>query len=153
VVDNRAVTAADFAQYSITVPTDARLPNSGQVLSGLFEVNPAKASLVDNYTTFADNYGNEYEHWNGVDISVSRRPRTGVTLQGGIRTGRRSNEVCEIQSQLPETQLVNGISAFPRSSCHVDEAFQTQVKMLATYLVPKIDVQLGLTFQSAPGPP
>src|SRR4030095_2856291 len=64
-VDNRAVTAADFTEYSITVPTDPRLPNSGQVLSGLYEVNPAKASLVDNYTTFADNFGSQKEHWNG----------------------------------------------------------------------------------------
>jgi hypothetical protein len=152
-VDNRAVTAADFTQYSITVPTDPRLPNSGQVLSGLYEVNPAKASLVDNYTTFASNFGSQKEHWNGFDLTVNARPRNGVTIQGGISGGRRSSDTCEIMDQLPETQLVFGIFAVPRSYCHVDEAFLTQGKVLGTYLVPKIDVQIAATFQSAPGPP
>jgi hypothetical protein len=155
VVDNRALTPADFTQYSITVPTDSRLENSGQVLSGLYEVDPAKALLInaDNYTTFSDNYGNQKEHWNGVDITVNARPRNGFTVQGGISTGRRSSDTCEIMEKLPETQLVFGIFAIPRSYCHVDEAFLTQGKVLGTYLVPKIDVQFGVTFQSSPGPP
>jgi hypothetical protein len=55
--------------------------------------------------------------------------------------------------KLPETQLVFGIFAVPRGYCHVDEALLTQGKLLATYLVPRIDVQFGVTFQSAPGPP
>src|SRR4029450_2006098 len=46
-----------------------------------------------------------------------------------------------------------GIFAVPRSYCHVDESFLTQGKLLGTYLVPKIDVQFGVTFQSSPGPP
>jgi hypothetical protein len=55
--------------------------------------------------------------------------------------------------KLPETQLVFGIFAVPRRHCHVDEAFLTQVKLLGTYLLPKVDVQIAATFQSAPGPP
>ena len=47
-----------------------------------------------------------------------------------------------------------GIFAHPQLVLqHVTEAFQTQFKLLGTYLVPKIDVQFGVTFQSAPGPP
>jgi len=88
-----------------------------------------------------------------VDFVVNARPRAGVTLQGGISTGRRSTDVCEIQAKLPETQLVFGIFAVPRGYCHVDESFLTQGKLLGTYLVPKIDVQFGVTFQSSPGPP
>jgi hypothetical protein len=153
VVDNRAVTAADFREYSITVPTDSRLAMSGQRLGGLYEVIPSKAGLVDNYTTFSDNFGKMTEHWNGVDITFNARPRNGFTLQGGISTGRRSADVCDIQEKLPETQLVFGIFAVPRSYCQVNESFLTQGKLLGTYLVPKIDVQFGVTFQSAPGPP
>jgi hypothetical protein len=89
VVDNRSLTAADFREYSITVPTDSRLGNSGQVLGGLYEVDPAKALLVnaDNYTTFADHYGKQKEHWNGVDITINARPRNGFTIQGGSAQG------------------------------------------------------------------
>jgi hypothetical protein len=36
--------------------------------------------------------------------------------------------------------------------CHVDTAFLTQVKLIGTYTVPKVDVQFATTFQSVPGP-
>ena len=153
VIDNRAVSPADFIPYSVRMPTDSRLAQSGQVLNGFFDVAPAKAGLVDNYLTLAENYGSEKEHWNGFDVSINARPRNGLTFQGGISTGRRSTDVCEIMDKLPESQLVFGVLAFPRSYCNVTEAFQTQFKMLTTYLVPRIDVQFGVTFQSAPGPP
>jgi hypothetical protein len=75
-------------QYSIQVPTDARLPNSGQTISGLYEVIPSKASAVDNYTTFAADYGKQIEHWNGFDLTIQARPAAGFTVQGGWNTGR-----------------------------------------------------------------
>jgi hypothetical protein len=153
VVDNRAVSPSDFTTYSITAPGDPRLPLSGQVIGPFFEVNPAKAGLVNNYTTFAGNFGNQYEHWNGVDISINARPRQGVVLQGGLGTGRTSTDNCGLVAQLPGITLLSGNIAVPESQCHVDTNFQTQVKFLGTYLVPKIDVQFGVTFQSAPGPP
>jgi uncharacterized protein YqjF (DUF2071 family) len=53
VVDNRAVGPADYISYSFVRRTDPRLALSGQVIDGLLEVVPAKAGLVDNYTTFA----------------------------------------------------------------------------------------------------
>jgi hypothetical protein len=151
VVDNRAVTPADFTQYSIIVPNDARLPRSGQVLGGFYEVNPALANSVDAYQTFTDKYGNQQEHWNGFDLTVNARPRSGVTLQGGLSWGRLSADFCEIEAALPETQTQYGILAYSRDDCRVVEPFQTQFKMLGTYLIPKVDVQFGVTFQSAPG--
>ena len=36
--------------------------------------------------------------------------------------------------------------------CHVQGAFRTQVKFLATYVVPKVDVQVAATLRSLPGP-
>jgi hypothetical protein len=152
ITDNRAVGPADFTPYSIAVPNDARLPRAGQVLGGFYEVNPALAAAVDNYVTFADHYGTEQEHWNGFDLSVNARPRSGVTLQGGLSWGRVSSDFCQIEAALPETQTQYGIFAYSRNDCHVVEPFQTQLKMLGTYLVPKVDVQFGVTFQSAPGP-
>jgi hypothetical protein len=151
VVDNRAVGPADFTIYTLTVPNDPRLPQAGKTLSTP-EVSAAKASLVDNYTTFADNFGKRYEHWNGVDVSVSARMRVGLTLQGGISTGRTSTDNCDLYPAVPEVSLLFGIIATPREYCHVDTKFLTQVKFLGTYLVPKVDVQFGATFQSTPGP-
>jgi hypothetical protein len=125
VVDNRAVGPADFNTYSITVPVDPRLPQSGQVISGIYEVKPNKVGAVDNYTTFADNYGNQIEHWNGFDFSVNARPRNGVVLQGGFSTGRTSTDNCDLISKLPEITLQFGVFAIPPSQCHVDTNFLT----------------------------
>jgi hypothetical protein len=152
VVDNRALAASDYITYSVPVPNDPRLPLAGTVISGIPEVNPAKLGLVNNNTTFADNFGNQYEHWNGVDVSVNARPRPGLTLQGGLSTGRTSTDNCDLYAKLPEVSLLFGIIAVPPSQCHVDTNFLTQVKFLGAYLVPKIDVQFGATFQRAPGP-
>jgi hypothetical protein len=45
---------------------------------------------------------------------------------------------------LPETSPTNPF-------CHVDNPFLTQVKGLATYLVPKVEIAVSTTFQSIPG--
>jgi hypothetical protein len=153
VQQNLAVTAADFSQYSIQVPNDPRLPRAGQVLGGFYEVNPALAAAFQPWTTFTDNFGTETEHWNGFDLTVNSRPRTGVTLQGGLSWGRSSTDICQIEAALPEIQTQYGINAYSRNDCAVTQPFQTQFKMLGTYLIPRVDVQFGVTFQSAPGPP
>jgi hypothetical protein len=152
VVDNLAVTAGDFTRYSITAPTDPRLAQSGQVIDGLYELNPAKVGQVDNYTTLARNFGDQIEHWNGFDLTINARPRDGVLLQGGMSTGRTSTDNCEIRRVFPEITVVAGVTAVPDAHCHVDTDFLTQFKFLGTYLVPKIDVQFGVTFRAVPGP-
>jgi Carboxypeptidase regulatory-like domain len=164
VVDNRAVGPSDFTRYSITAPVDPRQELSGQTISGLYD-QTGNIGRVDNYTTFADNYGKQIEHWNGVDVTINTRPRDGVVLQGGFNVGRTTVDNCDLRASLPEiTILAANVAprqgapaatlptAVPDSQCHVDTAFLTQYKFFGTYLVPKIDVQFGVTYQATPGP-
>jgi len=48
---------------------------------------------------------------------------------------------------------VTGAGGAPISlkACHMDQAWLPQVKFLGSYTIPKIDVQLGASFQSIPG--
>ena len=47
--DNRAVTPSDYQEFCVTTPTDTRLPTSGQVLCGNFDLTPqAAARTTDN---------------------------------------------------------------------------------------------------------
>jgi hypothetical protein len=158
VQDNLATTAADYTQYSVTAPLDSRLPGGGgYTLGGLYDLNPNKVGQVSNLVTFADNYGRYIEHWNGVDVTVNARVSSGMVLQGGLSTGRTSTDLCEVRAKIPELTISQAWSQFPVLSptypgCKIDTKFLTQVKLLGTYNVPKVDVQLGATFQSLPGP-
>jgi hypothetical protein len=159
--DNLSVAASDFTAFSIVAPTtDSRLSTAGQTISGLYNVNPAKFGLTNNFVTMASNYGDWIQNWQGVDITTTVRAWSGVTLQGGISTGRDLRDNCAVLAALPETaQPAGGDTTFPAGSttvpyCHIEGSYmgQTQVKGLGTYQVPKIDLRVSLAFQSVPGP-
>ena len=107
-------------------------------------------SAATNYTTFASDYGDMSQYWHGVDVNVNARLANGFVVQGGTSTGRGVRDNCEITAQVPELLLVAGVWQ-QISSCHVAEPWLTQIRGLATYVVPKIDVQLAASFQFKPG--
>jgi hypothetical protein len=149
ITDNTASTAADYSPFTVTAPQHPTLPGGGGYsVTGL---NPRiNFSPATNYTTFASDYGDMYQYWHGVDINVNARLTNGFVVQGGTSTGRGVRDNCEITAQVPELLLVTGVWQ-QVSSCHVTEPWLTQVRGLATYVVPKIDVQLAASFQFKPG--
>ena len=152
VTDDRAIGASDYDRFSIIAPPDPRLPNGGgYTVAGLYDLKPASFGRpADNYLTFADNYGKQIDHWNGVDISISARPHSGMQLSGGTSTGRRTTDNCEIKAKVPESSIAASAANMPY--CHVQENYRTQIKFIGIYTVPRIDVLLSGTFQNTPGP-
>jgi len=153
VTDNTLTGVADYTQFSITAPTDSRLPDGGgYAVGGLYNLNPNKVGQVNNLFTLAGNYGNYKETWNGVDVNLSLRLGKGAILQGGTSTGRTSLDVCDLRAQLPELTVTAPYVVGPTSpDCNIPGQFQTQVKFLGTYAVPKVDVQVAATYRSLPG--
>jgi hypothetical protein len=144
VTDNLLVFPSDYDPYSITAPVNPDLPDGGgYVVSGLYDLNPSKVGQVNNYTTFAKNYGDMHDEWNGWDFTVNARPRTSVILQGGVSTGRAMTDNCDIVAKLDNPSPLY---------CRVEGQFLTQVKLLGSYTVPRVDVQVSGTYQSIPGP-
>jgi hypothetical protein len=168
VLDNRSTVASDYTRFGITTPVDSRLPGGGgKVLDGLYDLNPNKVGQVDNYLTSANNFGNFVERWDGFDASVNIRLTNRALLQGGLSTGRTTQDYCDIADDLPEFLLgaalagggggqavgtFNAGAWMPASYCSQQSKFLTNVKLLGTYTVPKVDVQVAATFQSFPGP-
>lgn len=162
---NRAVTAADYNTYSITAPPDSRLPNGGgYVIGGLYDLSTTAFGRTDNLVTFADSYGHSVNYWHGVDVNVNARIRGGLTLQGGTSTGRRVTDACDIGRALPGAVLPTGLggapgaalysanTAIPASRCQASLPFITDIRGLAAYTVPKVDLQVSATWQSRSGP-
>jgi hypothetical protein len=171
VVDNRSTAAADYTPYSITAPTDPRLPNGGgYTISGLYNLVPTKVGQVDELAQSYRNFGDQTENWQGIDVSVVARLQNGLTVQGGTSTGRRLSDGCDVRSSLPElgsgptgltnssvTASVNALGGGPYALsvnnpyCRIEEPYRTDVRGLASYVVPKVDVQLAATWASIPG--
>jgi len=157
--DNLAVQNSDYTSYSITAPFDPRLPSGGgYTVSGLYDVNPALFGQINTLTTLAGKYGRQYQYFNGLDVTFSLRTTGGLTFQGGSSTGQNVADACEIRANLSE--LSGGIGAGLTGSnvsptspyCHVAYGVLTQVRGLAAYVVPKLDLQVSGVFQSKPGP-
>ena len=155
--DNTAVTAADFNSFSLNAPSDPavaewrRLSDLGSVQRDLGGIRRAPANNV----TFADNFGGQTQVYNGVLVNVSARAANGLTLQGGINTGKTVNDYCNVRAQLPELSLgfAGSIVGPTNPYCLVDPGFVTKITGLGSYTLPKVDVLIAGTFRSDQGAP
>jgi hypothetical protein len=166
-LDNLATAASDYTQFSVPIPLDPRLPGGGGgVVSGVYNLNPNKlvgGAVVQDLAQLSSNFGAEpIENWHGVDVGVNARLRNGLTVQGGTSTGRGLQDNCAVRSVLPETyswvtidgtQALRGDSTagLTRPYCRIVDPFLTSFRGLATYLVPKVDIQVSGTWRSDPG--
>ncbi|HUK34053.1 MAG TPA: hypothetical protein VLV86_09100, partial [Vicinamibacterales bacterium] len=161
---------ADWNVYSITAPVDSRLPGGGgYAVSGLHDVVPSKFGQSNFQIQAADNFGNQYQYWSGVDFNVAIRATRGLSFQGGTSTGQTVRDLCSVSNGLPDALLaaqapaigvtipgftpLNGIQVgmAPGQYCHLESGFLTQFRGLSSYQVPKVDVEVSATFQSKPG--
>jgi Carboxypeptidase regulatory-like domain len=151
--DNTLVTASDFTPFSITAPQDSRLPNGGgYTVSGLFNQANRFGQTANNITDAA-NFGKQYQSYNGFLINFSARAAQGLTVQGGINTGRTVTDNCEVRAVLIEGSLGIASSTAQNTYCHNDPGFITKANAIASYIIPKADVLIAMTFRSDQGAP
>jgi carboxypeptidase family protein len=143
VTDNQALNPSDYEPWTINAPVDERLPGGGGYPITMYMPTAAAAARApQNYVTFETDFGDARVHyWHGVDFTVRARLGVGLTLQGGTSTGRSIVDTCDT--------LVNIDSPDPRG-CRNEEPFQTTLRGLASYTVPKIDVLVSTTVRSQP---
>jgi hypothetical protein len=159
VIDNLALTPADFTQYDIVNPVDPRLgDDSGATVRGFVDVVPTKFGQVNNYNTLSTKVGDMSEVWQGVDFTINARLQNGLSVQGGISTGSTSENDCDILTALPEMRNMPAVGAANRPAsqrplqyCDRSSPYLTQAKIFGVYLIPKIEVQVSGTFRTMPG--
>jgi hypothetical protein len=160
---NKAWTPADFDTFNYNLPKDSRLPGGGGYALTYYDIKPGKFGLADNLLTFADKVGGAYNKFNGFDVTVNARLRA-VTVQGGTSSGNVVEDSCGVVKNHPEYYIfgpwggtgafldtfLGGLGQWPQQFCHRESGWKTNVKGLASYNLPKIDVLFSGTFRSLP---
>jgi hypothetical protein len=77
-------------------------------------------------------------------FNISARATNGLTIQGGINSGKTVTDNCEIRAALPELQPTNAF-------CHNDPGLITKMSAVGSYVVPKIGVLVAGTLRSDQG--
>ena len=149
VTDNLTTKASDYDSWTFTAPQNAALPVSGQTFT--YEaVNPTASGAARNYQTFETDYAPaRTQYWHGMDVNVNARLRNGVTISGGTSTGRGVINTCALYKALPELLVVAGVNQ-PITACDITEPFQTTLRGLASYTIPKVDVLISANVRSVP---
>ena len=138
--------ASYYETYTLTAPVDSRLPDGGGYPVTVYvPTNAANAVPQQLYLTRETDFGPERESvWDGFDFTVNARLRGGLTTQIGTRTGRGAGR--HLRRRRRSTTTSNGsrrtsddIGPDPRG-CHNVEPWQTTMRGLASYTIPKIDV-------------
>ena len=141
--DNQALGPQDFDQYAITSPSHPDLTSSGQRLTYLKRNARSTLGAVDNYRTFASDYGDDTYFWHGIDFSANSRMTNGLMLQGGFSTGAGTRDLCEIWAALPEL-----VGSAQTTACHIEEKWLTSFRGLVSYTIPKVDVLISAILRS-----
>jgi len=143
ITDNINRLPSQYVSYTVTAPSDPRLPGGGGYpITVYVPTNAAAAVAAQNYVTFETDFGPERKnYYDGVDVTVNARLRQGLTLQVGSTTGRSLTDRCETQGLIDSPDL---------RDCRNANPFQTTVRGLATYTIPKIDVLVSATVRSQP---
>jgi carboxypeptidase family protein len=159
VYDNINIGPNDFTLTTLTAPVSNKLPNGGGYPVVYDLLNGAAANRpIQNRFTFAGDYGDWTNHWNGVDVTVNSRLRQGLTLQIGSSTGRAIVDNCGVAAKVPEmlNPALTNPSPFTSNiyqlagSCRKEESWQTQVRGFASYILPKADVLISGIFRFQP---
>jgi hypothetical protein len=147
--DNTRWTSADFDEFTIVVPDDVRLPAEirGKTITGLYVIKDASRPNVDDFRTFAENFGDHKETFNGGTFNVNWRAQRGATLGGGLTWGNQHINDCYVVDDPTQLRFcernVDPGAGLVRGGL--------QVKLLGSYPLPW-GWQASGSFQSVRGP-
>jgi hypothetical protein len=161
--DNLTLTPADYSPYCVTVPTDSRLPLSGQQLCGLYDLNPNKFGLQPNnkitrsteYETGSFNgvaNQKQEEVYNGVDVNFQLRLKGRAQVGGGWNIGNAVQLGTAAGGSASSGTNTCFVVDSPQQlfNCEVDVPYQSRIKVNGSYEFP-LGIQVAAVVQSNPG--
>lgn len=152
VTDNLLVSPDDYSPYCVNVPTDSRLPNSGQQLCGLYDISPTKFGQVSNLVSLSKNYGTQKEIYNGFDLNFQVRMREKAMIGGGWNIGNAvqlgTNAGGSASASVDACYVIDSPQQLFR--CRIDVPYQSRIRVNGSYTLPYA-IQVAAVVQSNPG--
>jgi len=137
----------DWVSYTINAPEDPRLPGGGNYPITVFLPNTTAATqnFLTRESTFGTD-GNERDaFYNGINLSVNARMRNGLFVSVGSQTGRRIDDRCDVV-----VNFNNGATGPNPRDCRQVAPWETTIRGLGSYTIPKLDVLVSATVRSQP---
>jgi hypothetical protein len=137
----------DWASYTVNAPNDARLADGGNYPITVFLPNTTAAT--QNFLTRESSIGEGGKerdaYYDGFNFNLNARMQNGLFVSLGTQTGRRVDDRCHVV-----TNFNNGNTGPNPRDCKSFDPFQTTIRGLGSYTVPKIDVLISATVRSQP---
>jgi hypothetical protein len=149
---NRPV-AGSYETFSLTAPSDPRLANGGGYpIAVVVPTAAANAIAPKTYLTNETDFGPERDsHWDGIDFTLNARLRGGMVASFGTTTGRAVVNNCSTATKYNQVNATTNAEAGPDPrGCNSVDPYQTTLRGLATYTVPKVDILVSATIRSQP---
>ncbi|MEW6321897.1 MAG: TonB-dependent receptor [Acidobacteriota bacterium] len=135
--DNLNLSVDDWTPFTITAPSDSRLPGGGGFPITMYTLNPAKVGTpTDNLRTFSTSDTRVY---NGFDVTVSGRIRDKGFFLGGVTTERTAATTCDQRDNPNALRFCDSVGPF-----------RTIAKLNGSYELPW-RIQASGSFTARPG--
>jgi hypothetical protein len=133
----------DWLHYTIVAPVDSRLPDGGgyPINVSIANTTAAARNFLTPESTYGDGGKERESFYDGVNFNVNARMANGLFVSLGTQTGRRVDDDCHVQKNYGNPNL---------RDCRSFTPFQTTIRGLGSYTVPKIDVLISATLRSQP---
>jgi hypothetical protein len=142
---------ADWVSYTLTAPNDPRLPGGGGYPITTFVANTT--TPAQNFLTPESTYGEGGKErdafYDGINFNVNARMRNGLFVSLGTQTGRRVDDRCHVVVNYNNAVAGTPTGPNPRN-CRDTDPWETTVRGLGSYTIPKIDVLVSATLRSQP---
>jgi hypothetical protein len=144
--------ASYYESYTLTAPSDSRLADGGGYPVTVFVPTAAAAAAAPQLLlTRESNIGEERESvWDGFELTLNSRLRNGLVAQVGTTTGRGKVNDCAVVTSYNNVGFGGAITGPNPRGCDNVEPWQTTLRGLVSYTVPKIDVLVSTVLRSQP---
>ena len=152
ITDNLLLGPDSFDEFCVTSPTDPRLPTSGQQLCGYYDVKPALFGLGTLRVTNSKEFGTQKRYWDGIVLGANGRLPHGITVGGGLDTGRQVDDHCYTVDIPNQPNDINNANFGGGPFCHIETSFMNNLDFRLRGSVPlKAGFNASFIFRNTPG--